>query len=68
MPAISSRARPSEIAAAAEGYLDPPARTTPTPHREEEGFDLRSGERAKEFALNLRTNARRMKQFLHGGK
>lgn len=68
MSAISSRARPGAVAAAAEGYPDPAARTTPTPHREEEGFDPRSGERAKEFALNLRTTARRMKQFLHGGK
>ena len=68
MPAISSRARPGAVAAAAEGYPDPAARATPTPHREEEeDFDPRN-RRAKQFARNLRTSARRMKQFLHGGE
>lgn len=31
-------------------------------------FSLRIGERAKQFALRLKTNAQWMKQFLHGGK
>lgn len=65
MRAISSR--PSAVAAAEEGFPDPAASTTPMPHREERLSRLRSGKRAKQFAVNLKTSARRMKQFLHGG-
>lgn len=36
------------------------------PNREERLFRLRSGKRAKQFAVSLKTNARRMEQFLRG--
>jgi len=66
MPEISSRADPS---AAADASPSPVINTTPTPNREEKRwFSLRSRERAKQFTLRLKANARWMKQFLHGGK
>ena len=66
MPEISSRADPS---AAAGASPSPAVNTTPAPSRKEKRwFSLLDGERAKQFTLMLKANARWMKQFLHGGK
>lgn len=66
MPEISSRADPS---AAADVSPSPAVNTTPTPKREgKRWFNLRGGERAKQFAIRLKANAQWMKQFLHGGR
>ena len=66
MPEISSRADPSAVA---EVTPDPAVNTTPTPNREERRLSsLQFWERQKQFAVSLKTNAQRMKQFLHDGK
>ena len=66
MPEISSRADPSAVA---EVTPDPAVNTTPTPNRKERrSFNRLCLERMKHFTVSLKTNARRMKQFLHDGK
>ena len=66
MPAISRKPDPNT----AEGpTTDAGASAAPAPQPEiKRWFSLRGGERAKQFALNLRANARWMKRFLHGDR
>jgi hypothetical protein len=65
MPAISSRADPSE---AADVSPSPAVNTTPAPNPEvKRWFSLRGGARAKQFAAKLKANAQWMMRFLHGG-
>jgi len=55
--------------AAPEAPPGPAANATPAKDRgAKRWFSLRGGERAKQFALNLKADARWLKQFLHGGK
>ena len=66
MSATSSRTDPSAVA-----YVSPnPAvNRTLAPNRVERRlFSRRVGERLNQFAVSLKTNARWMKKFLHGGK
>ena len=66
---MSTNPRPADPSAAADAAPDSAAPKTPTPTRDEQRwFSLRAGDRAKEFAANLKANTRRVKQFLHGGK
>jgi hypothetical protein len=66
MPGFFRRTDASAIAGATP---DPAINAAPTPKREEKRwFSLGDGERAKQFALRLKANARWMKQFLHGGR
>jgi hypothetical protein len=60
--------RKSDPTAAAGASPDPAANTTSTPKRKDQRwFSLRGGERAQQFALSLKANARWMRRFLHGG-
>ena len=65
MPEISSRADPSAVA---DCSPDPAVNTTPTPIREEKRLSSLQFWEEKQFAVSLKTNAQRMKQFLHDGK
>jgi hypothetical protein len=62
MPAIVSRVDPSE---AADLSARPSISTAPAPNSGEKR--LWSLERAKQFTVRLKVNAKWMKQFLHGG-
>jgi hypothetical protein len=65
MPAISSRADPSE---AADVSPTPAVNTTPAPNSGEKRLlSLWGLERVKQFTVRLKVNAKWMKQFLHGG-
>jgi len=66
MPAISRKSDPNT----AKGPPpDTDAIAAPAPQPEaKRWFSLRGGERAKQFALNLKANARWMKRFLHGDR
>lgn len=66
MPTIRKPAKPST---AADAFPGAATDATPAPTRQaKRWFSLRGGEKAKQFALSLKTNARWMKQFLHGGR
>ena len=65
MPAIFNRADSSPVAGVSP---NPAVNTTPMPNRiEMRSFNRLCLDRMKQFTVNLKTNARRMKQFLHAG-
>lgn len=66
MSAISSQA---DLFAVTEEAADPAVSIAPAPGRDEErSYRPLVGAALKPFAINLKSNARWMKHFLHGGK
>jgi hypothetical protein len=66
MPAISSPAGSSTVAQETGATA---VVATPAPGRNEErSYHLPVGAGLQPFAINLKSNARWMKRFLHGGK
>ena len=65
---MSVFSNPADSSAVAGVSLNPAVNTTPTPNRKERrSFNRLCLERMKHFTVSLKTNARRMKQFLHDG-
>jgi hypothetical protein len=65
MPVFDNRTDPSAVA---DVSPNPAVNTTPTPNRvERRSFNRLCLERMKQFTVSLKTNAQRMKQFLHAG-
>ena len=65
MPIFADR---TDLNAVADASPNPAVSTTPTPNRvERRSFNRLCLDRMKHFAVSLKTNAQRMKQFLHTG-